>query len=46
LAAIIEGMFQYTKGIPIFMNWDTEQIQNKDMERISVLCFRASYNDK
>jgi hypothetical protein len=33
LAAIIEGMLQYTKNILIFMNCDTEQIQNKDMER-------------
>jgi lysophospholipase L1-like esterase len=33
LAAIIEGMFQYTKDILIFINWDTEQIKNNDMEK-------------
>jgi len=37
-AAIIEGMFQHTKDIPIFMNWDTEEIQNKDMERNNYQC--------
>jgi hypothetical protein len=38
LAPIIEGMFQYTEDIPIFMNWDTEQIENKDMERNNYCC--------
>jgi len=38
LVAIIEGMFQYTKDIPIFMNCGTEQIENKDMERNNYRC--------
>lgn len=38
LAAIIKGIFQYTEDMPIFMNWDTEQIENKDMERNNYRC--------